>query len=1186
MYLKSIEVQGFKSFANKMTFEFHDGITAIVGPNGSGKSNVADAVRWVLGEQSAKQLRGSRMEDVIFSGTEARKPLGYAYVAITLDNSDHKLATSYEEVTVARRLYRSGESDYLINGVSGTLRSVQELFLDTGIGKEGYSIIGQGQIDKILSGKPEDRRSLFDEAAGIVKFKKRKVMAEKNLEAERANLCRIQDILREIETQIKPLEKQSETAKIYLQYHDELKTLDVNMFVQECDRITNELSELEKKTEIASNDLKDVNKEYESTKAEYKDLEAELETLNANLDEKNKTLTDSKLKREQLANQILILKEKILSCQQNSAHFKENAEKISKEIEEKQKGIRDILKEKEANDTLVAEIIAEQQSKDDALKELQQNIAICNEDIENRNNEKMNSMKSMMEIQSNMERYKEQLEQNTIKKAQLSQKVLEIKSNAALLEENMQKRQEELTVVSDRILVLTSNNEELTKDLKEAEETRKNIRLQLDKNYREYHANKSKLESLKNIAERYEGYGNSIRNVMEMKKTNKGIIGVIADIIKVEKDYETAIETALGGTIQNIVTEDEQTAKEMITYLKKNRLGRATFLPLSTVSQRGKFQHEDALKEKGVIGLASELVHAESRFDGLIGYLLGRILVVDHIDNAIAIARKYRQSFKIVTREGDVMNPGGSMSGGSYRNNSNLLGRRREMEDLEKILKDLSEQEKEFKKQEQDSTLKYKKVSEVIERNKDKIQELYLEQNTAKIKYDQAVSDKEENDKELEGIREGTTGVEDEIRRIKSAIVAEENSLEHNKKKRQDNENQIKEQTDRYEELNKAEEKLRKELEDVHLKVASKQQQASFIDENLSRMNNEVEDLMNQLKELNESAQDGDSLVVEKQEEILQVEQAVKDFEDKILRTSEEIEEIKKTREANEQTHKGFFEKREALSEEMSRLDKECFRLNNQAEKLNEQMERSKNYMWENYELTYSNALPLKTDTDLTLPQIKKEVSELKQKIKGLGSVNVNAIEDYKALSERHSLLRTQHDDLIESEEAILKIIAELDEEMRKQFSEKFHDIQVQFDKVFKELFGGGKGTLELMDGDDILETGILITAQPPGKALKNMAQLSGGEKALTAIALLFAIQNLKPSPFCLLDEIEAALDDSNVTRYANYLHKLTKDTQFIVITHRRGTMNAADRLYGITMQEKGVSTLVSVNLLEDELDD
>lgn len=1186
MYLKSIEIHGFKSFANKMVFEFHDGITAIVGPNGSGKSNVGDAVRWVLGEQSAKQLRGAKMEDVIFSGTQLRKPQGFAYVAITLDNTDHKLPTSYEEVTVARRVYRSGESEYLLNGSACRLKDVQELFLDTGIGKEGYSIIGQGQIDKILSGKPEERRELFDEAAGIVKFKKRKAAAEKNLEVERQNLCRIKDILSELEKQVGPLEQQSTVAKEYLHLREELKSIEINMFLLEYDRMHQNQKEIEEKAEIVTDDLQSTKEKYEETKQEYERLEQEIEASNEQLEEERNHLSEAKIRKEQLEGAIKVCNEQIIAARQNDTHYKQRVETIQSDLEKKRIELKQYAEDKDALKDNISLLNEKKEKAEEVLEKVVEEIAQFGKNIDACNSEIFESLSVIANIKSKIQKFETMLEQNNVKKAELTQHILKNKSDEALYNETLQKEKEQLERVSAKIRILNDKVKVLEKTIQELNQESFELRNQQEKGQQEYHRVKSKRDSLKNITERYEGYGQSIRKVMEQKEKNNGIVGVVADIIKVKKEYETAVEIALGGSIQNIVTDTENTAKNLIEFLKKNKFGRATFLPLTAINNKNGFYQEKALQEKGVIGLASTLIVAEKRFDALVEYLLGRIVVVDHIDHAISLAGKYNNSLRIVTLEGELINPGGSMSGGAYKNSSNLLSRRREIEELEKQIKKLdSELQRTVSKIELGKQEKEKKYQE-IKQYQNQLQELFLEQNTAKLKYDRAKSDKETVQLGMQQISIESVEVEKTASELKENIAVLHGKLAESEAFNKDSENQIEAFNKELETKKALEQSCRERVSKITLDFSAIEQKNEFILENMKRVKLELENLSLEYEKLQTRMIDSASQVKEKETEITEIKNNLLGFDEKIKQQEEKIKAETAKKDEISQKHKSIFSQRDELQNRMNELDKEIFRLSNQREKLEEQLEQQMNYMWEEYELSYNGAYALKTETSLELPQMKKEVQGLKGKIKGLGDINVNAIEDYKMVSERYELFRTQHDDLIEAEEVLKGIIEELDNGMRKQFEEKFAEIKIQFDIVFKELFGGGKGNIELVEGEDILEAGIRIIAQPPGKKLQNMMQLSGGEKALAAISLMFAIQNLKPSPFCLLDEIEAALDDSNVTRYAQYLHKLTEHTQFIVITHRRGTMAAADILYGITMQEKGVSTLVSVNLIEDQLED
>ena len=1184
MYLKNIEVYGLKSFAQKINFEFHNGITGIVGPNGSGKSNVGDAVRWVLGEQSAKQLRGGNMQDVIFSGTENRKPLSFASVSITLDNSDHKLPVDYNEVTVTRRLYRSGESEYLINGSGCRLKDIQEMFYDTGIGKEGYSIIGQGQIDKILSGKPEERRELFDEAAGIVKFKRRKATTLKKLDEERQNLVRVTDILSELTKQLGPLEKQSETARIYLAKREELKELDVNLFLLDHQRTGELLKELEEKLEQAQRELNEAQVAYDQTKIEYDRLEQELEDLNHRLDTLKEEQQQNALLKQQYEGQVQVLEEQISSGKQNSEHYQNRLTALGEDLDRRTQEKEKLAEDKLELQSRLKEIRASLSKETEALENIVSNVEECTQAVEDGKNEIIEILNSRATTKGKVQRFDAMLEQLNIRKAEISQRILRLKSEEEVLEKERLNAQKQYDAVT---AVIHSTNEECVRldgEVQKLQDELKKQNSQMEIGQTAYHREASRLESLKNITERYDGYGNSIRRVMEQKNREPGIKGVVADIIHVQKDYEVAIETALGGSIQNIVTDNEQTAKRMIGFLKKNRFGRATFLPLSNISGRGGLNQRDVLSEPGVVGTANTLVNADKEYSELVMYLLGRVLVVDNIDHAIAIGKKYRHSLRMVTIEGESLSPGGSMTGGAFKNNSNLLGRRREIEELERSVGILRKELEETQKSIGENRSRRNVLRDTIADFQQKLRQQYVEQNTAKMNLEQ-LKEKEgeiqnsyrQIDREQEELRHQAG----EIRQDHSSIARE---LEDSQKDEKELETFIETKQKELEEWKAEETEKTHELEKIRLEESSLEQQNQFLQENLSRLNSEIAAFQKESQEITENLVQSREEIHKKEEGIQELKNAAQECLLKEEQYGSQRAQWQEEKEKRSASHKTFFEKRDHLSEKTSLLDKECFRLRSQTEKIEEQREGQISYMWEEYEITPNNALQYRKEELTDRQAIKADVTRIKDEIRKLGSVNVNAIEDYKELLERHTFLSGQYDDIVKAEETLEGIILELDEGMRKQFTEKFRDIQREFDKAFKELFGGGKGTLELAEDEDILEAGIRIISQPPGKKLQNMMQLSGGEKALTAIALLFAIQNLKPSPFCLLDEIEAALDDSNVGRFASYLQKLTKNTQFIIITHRRGTMNAADRLYGITMQEKGVSTLVSVDLVENQL--
>lgn len=1185
MYLKSIEIHGFKSFANKMVLDFHNGITGIVGPNGSGKSNVADGVRWVLGEQSAKQLRGSNMQDIIFAGTENRKPLSYAYVAITMDNTDHQLDIEYEEVTVARRVYRSGESEYLINGSPCRLKDVNELFYDTGIGKEGYSIIGQGQIEKILNGRPEERRELFDEAAGIVKYKRRKVTAQKKLENERENLIRVNDILSELERQVDPLERQAEKAKIYLKKKEELKTFDVNMFLLELNHIDAQMEQVQGNYHVADSQLNETKETFEKIKEEYEKMEQAIEEMEEEITNARDNLSNSTILKGKLEGQINVLNEQIRSAEMTDEHFKSRMDALEQEKAGRTSQREEYEAEKRKLDIQLEAISKRRTKAEEELKKLQEEITRCNTGIEKGKNEIIQLLNSKASIKARQQRFDTMVEQVNIRKAQLTQRLLQRKTEESGLNSTLEDCQKDLEAANAQIQELKEKEQKIQEKQNEWKFKLLEINKVMEEDTAKYHKTSSRIDSLKNIAERYDGYGNSIRKVMEQKNQETGLIGVVSDLVKVEKKYETAIETALGGSIQNIVTEDEQTAKRMIDYLKKNRFGRATFLPLTAIDGRNNFKSQDVLREPGVIGLANELVKNDEKYAGIFRHLLGRVIVVDNIDHAVALAKAHRFSLRIVTLEGEYLSPGGSMTGGAFKNTSNLLGRKREIDDLEKAFDQLKKSLEEYRNRREEIRTAQVLLADDVESIKQEMQKQYILQNTARMNVERASQQKNESENVYKGLQAESAQIETQLLEIKSDKERTNQEMEETQRR----EAQIQEENNQFQavldEQIYLESSVSKAVSEVQLEEASIRQKVEFTTENAARVTSEIEKYMEQMEHLKTETTMAKEDAEKKKSDIEEIKKTILASDSKYANLEARLKEKIAQKEEMSAQYKGFFQKREEISNRMNDLDKEIFRLNNQKEKLDEAKNYQTNYMWEEYELTLHAAAELREEAFDNLGELKKQITQLKDEIRKLGDVNVNAIEEYKELSERYGFLKNQHDDLVEAEATLIGIIEELDTGMRRQFMEKFTEIQQEFNKAFSDLFGGGKGSLELVEDEDILECGIRIIAQPPGKKLQNMILLSGGEKSLTAIALLFAIQNLKPSPFCLLDEIEAALDDSNVGRFAKYLHKLTKNTQFIVITHRRGTMASADRLYGITMQEKGVSTLVSVNLIEDELD-
>ena len=1183
MYLKSIEIQGFKSFANKIKLEFHNGFTAIVGPNGSGKSNVADAVRWVLGEQRVKQLRGGSMQDVIFAGTELRKPLSSAYVAITFDNSDHKLPVDYKEVTVARRLYRSGESEYLLNNVQVRLRDVQELFYDTGIGKEGYSIIGQGQIEKILSDKPEDRRELFDEAAGIVKFKRRKELSVKKLENEKANLIRVNDILTELERQVGPLEKQSEKAQIYLKAHEELKNLDVNLFLMQNGETMKQLEDLKEKLGIAGNDLERTQKQYEETRTSYDALGTELENLDQTIEATRGEIARSNVVRNQLETQIKVAEESIRSMTGNAEHFRTREESVRGEIEEKQRERTSIADGKSGIDTQMSELEANRRAAEEELEQVQADEKSLSDAIDEKRSALMETIANRGTIKAKLAAMTTRREQYEVRKSELTSRLVRASSDEAEHDRELERLRGVFEKVAGEAADLGDRQKKLETEIAEKKTALTAADERLRATEVEYHQEKSRLDALANLTERYEGFGGSVKKVMEQKVREPGLIGVVADLVKTEPKYETAIETALGGSIQNIVTNDEDTAKRMIGLLKREKAGRATFLPLTAIRSSQGFNMMGALKERGVVGLADTLVRTAPEYRDVARSLLGRILVVDQYDHAVEISRKYQQKIRMVTLEGEMFMPGGAISGGMFRNSSNLLGRRREIAELEKRTKELKASMEKLEEEIASSREERNRLRAEQESVRVQLQAKFIEQNTARMNINAEEERKKESSEGYDALREENETIEE----TKHDLDREEQEI---RKELADSEEaeargsaEVEELTKKLAGFRNLEDEKQGVVQKWDIEVQKKRQKQEFEEQELSRVDSEISRLTMELNEILESIRQGSVAIEDKKKNIETLKETIESAQDNLQEKQELLTKSQEKKTELSARQKKTLEEREQLAEEKTRLDKEVFRLGELKNKSEEAMERQISYLWNEYELTPSQAAELRDEQMNDLARMRTRAEELKKQIRSLGSVNVNAIQEYQEVKERYTFLKGQHDDLIAAAQSLEKIIEELDVQMRRQFKTQFARIQTEFDKVFKQLFGGGSGRLELMEDADILEAGVRVIAQPPGKKLVNMMQMSGGEKSLTAISLLFAIQNLKPSPFCLLDEIEAALDENNVVRYADYLRKLTDNTQFIVITHRRGTMDRADRLYGITMQEKGVSTLVSVSLIDEK---
>ena len=1095
MILKEIEINGFKSFANESILTFENGITAIVGPNGSGKSNIVDAVRWVLGEQKVKQLRGQNMQDVIFSGTENRKSKSFAYVSLTIDNKDRKLALDYDEVKVSRRLYRSGESEYKINDVNCRLKDINEIFYDTGIGKEGYSIIGQGQIDKILSNKPEDRRELFDEAVGIVKFKRRKALAEKQLEEEQFNLARVKDIINELKDRVGPLKKQAESAKAYLNLRDSLIKFESNFFIKQLDFDSQNIKDGTDQLALIKNDLETANNKLSEFNQKYEEIENRVTEIDLNLTNFRNNISEKTALREKINGEINVIKEQI------------NSENIINKTKENQlkninKSIQDTINQIASSYNLLSDI----KDQFDFIKTNDQNNE--NLDLNSLNDvyhKISDSMKHMQEYVNSLmgdddyfDFNKNFVEKNRISSNAHSSSFSDLNQERKALEDTEK-------AIIDKSNILNEKNEKLAFQSKEIDELNQKINDQKA----EFLSAETKLDSLKNMLERYEGYSDAIKQVMDNADKFNGIQGIVADLIKTEEKYEVAVEVAIGNAIQNIVTDNIDTAKNIINYVKDKQLGRVTILPLQSLAIRDNEKYESLRNATGVIDICSNLVQYEPQYKILVDFILNRCLVVDTFDNARKIFNDSNKKLKIVTLSGEIFLPGGSVSGGSFKNSTNLIGRNREYTTLKSKVNVLKDKLDKLNTDKHRINEEYDKLSAEINILKDDINALQLEKNTRTLNI-------------LSKIKVEYTQISSQAEFTMTDTNRLLNDLKSLFEQRSDLDIDLEQE---------------KSIREKELKIES--------------FNNDIIQLQNDLLDLEKSIKD---LTEEK---------------DKLLSNRKE-----------------FFDSKDRLSSELLNLKQQETKLQNSIEKSSLSIEEITKKNYEEYGMTYESAKEKYDESVANDKDLKNNISEIKRQISQLGPISIDAIEEYAQVSDRYDKMLTQYDDITESESKILAIVDDLDANMKKEFDEKFKFIKEEFNRVFKELFNGGSASLSLVDAEDgdELNAGVQISVQPPGKRLGSLSQLSGGERAMTAIALLFAIQNLRPSPFCFLDELDAPLDEFNVEQFSNYIKNMVKNTQFILITHRRGTMEKADRLYGVTMQEKGITALVSVNLVEDQL--
>ena len=1187
MYLKRLDLQGFKSFPDKANFIFNKGITAIVGPNGSGKSNISDSIKWVLGEQKVKSLRGDKMEDIIFSGTEYRKPRGFAEVSITIDNTNNELPIEYTDVTITRRIYRSGESEYLINDSICRLKDIYELFMDTGIGKEGYSIIGQGKIDDILNTKSDTRRRIFEEATGIIKFKNRRNETFLKLEKERQNLSRVEDIIYELEKQIEPLEKQSKIAEKYIMLKEKVKIYEISLFKYNRNMINTELSNVNNKLNFFYNDIKEKEKEKISIneniilyKNDFVLCDEEIQSLNNNIIIKNRFIEKSesiiKVNKEKInhlysnIDKICIDRENTLKLIENNKNYinieqsKIDANKIQFKL------YNETLKEHEYEFEKLNSIINKNKS---VIDEYKSNIL---EKVR-----KSTEFKGeISRLESLKEEYFKRQEQINREKNYIENEINEINIHIKSLEEKKKLNINELSKLKNRLDCYEIKKSDFLKNIN-------NLKSIFTIKEKDFNEKKSRLSILLDMKNHYEGFYKSVKSILKLKNNINfsGIRGVVGEIFDVDKIYELAIETALGSSLQNIITDTEDDAKLAIEYLKENNLGRATFLPISAIKGKAidSIEKNKFLDEYGVLGIASDIVKYDNIYDNIAIFLLGRVVITKDIDSAIKFSKKYKYYYKVVTLGGDIINLGGSITGGSNSKKvSNIFGRNREIKELDKDINDINFEllnlSKNIKSCENDMNNLNNdiydiniKIKEINVNNQNIVDEILKTMNSLSDKskkLDIYLIEEKQLYEQLDITKNDLYNYEFKFKNINNDI----NVINSDLSKYEINiEN---------EELSKNE--LFEKITNIKMNINNIEQSNIVSKNNIERFN----ELMNQFKKdlyLFSENEDKYEMDIEfNKKEIAKVEQNIIELKNELLEIQHNIEEnITKRNKLKENIDILEIKMRE-ISDEIFKIKNDIIKYESKNEKLFEDMDRIILNIKNEYDLDIDQIENIDKIDDNSVDYIKKNLYTLKSNIKDLGNININSIEEYKNVKKRYDFLLEQKNDIQEAEEKLNSIILELTSLMEKQFKEQFEIISKNFSDTFNEIFGGGKAYLKLNDESDILNCSIDIVAQPPGKKLQNMMLLSGGERALTAISILFSILKMKPSPFCILDEIEAALDDVNVKRYADYLKNFSKDTQFIIITHRKGSMEVADTMYGVTMQEKGVSKLVSVSFIDN----
>ncbi|MFZ7121174.1 MAG: chromosome segregation protein SMC [Eubacteriaceae bacterium] len=1183
MYLKKIEVYGFKSFADKIEMEFKDGITAIVGPNGSGKSNVSDAIKWVLGEQKVKSLRGNKMEDVIFSGTETRKPLGYAQVTLILDNSEGIFPIEFNELSITRRLFRSGDSEYYINKSLCRLRDIQDLFSDTGLGKEGYSIIGQGKIDNIVSSNSHDRRLLFEEAAGIVKYKNRKNESERKLNKTQDNLYRVTDIISELEKQLNPLKKQSEKAKNYLNLRDKLKNIELNLFVHKVDEIKKELTELNTNKLDSMANLKEKEEEFLIIDERFQSIREEIQILDNKIKTINEELLAISENSEKNNTQIQVLITKIDS-NKNSIN---NIEIEIKDIEEKNISLENKLKIFQDDIANTSKLLNENKvllkTKADRKKEYEvsemENTKFYTEKKETLNNIK----DSILIINNKISILDSKITNFTDNIKNVNERIEELTKEVKNSQQKLNDSKETKNILTKKIDIEKNSINENKKKFMDNEEKQKKVLKELSLYENNYNILHSKYNLLKNN-EDLKGYYYSVRELLKEKKNdsflNSKLHNIVGNLLNVTKEYSNAIETALGNTVQNLITEDEDAAHECIKILNKNNWGRATFLPLNIIKGEVLKLSENIKNEKGFINIASKIITYDNKYEGIFQNLLGRVLIVDNMESGKRISKKSGYRYKIVTLKGEVFFPGGAIVGGNQRNNkSNIIQKKQELQDINMQIKNLKVKIETLKSKKSKLDVIITEMKNLINNSEYKLNEYFIEKKLIEQNINQIENDINSSKKTINKLQE-----EYELMlENKSNNYLEKQTLSEKIKLLQEDKIKI----EKLEKTTESKENYKEKIYDLNEEIMSLNLEIAKLEEKHIHLNNQLNDininisnnkdkLMNESKKINDLKNESNQMEMS----IEEIKTVLKDSNKEKTILLNKSEEYNKNKNKNNLLFDKMQNDIKDVNYDNKLINEALNKLEIKIDRKQSEIDHMQSNIFENYQMNYLMASEFRYEIQNISDEVKS-LNSYKNKIKALGNINVGAIDQYREVKERFEFLTQQRDDLLLAKDELKNIINEITNNMENQFLEQFKLIQSKFSIIFKQLFNGGNAKLTIEDSTNLMETGIEIEAQPPGKKLKNITLLSGGEKALTAIALVFSIINIKPTPFCVLDEIDAALDDSNVDRFSTYLNKFSKENQFITITHRKGTMEIADRLYGISMAKDGVSKIISVQLTE-----